>query len=48
MQHQNPKEIFGRRLEQARRMRGLSLRGLSEAAGDKVRTMPFIDMNAAT
>jgi Zn-dependent peptidase ImmA (M78 family) len=36
MQHQNPKEIFGRRLEQARRMRGMSLRGLSEATGDKV------------
>ena len=36
MQHQNAKEIFGRRLEQARRMRGMSLRGLSEATGDKV------------
>jgi len=36
MQQQNPKEIFGRRLEQARRMRGLSLRSLSEATGDKI------------
>jgi Zn-dependent peptidase ImmA (M78 family)/transcriptional regulator with XRE-family HTH domain len=36
MRHQDPKEIFGRRLEQGRRMRGLSLRKLSEATGNKV------------
>jgi len=36
MQHNDPKEIFARRLEQARRMRGLSLRALSEATGGKV------------
>jgi Zn-dependent peptidase ImmA (M78 family) len=31
-----PKEIFGRRLSQARRMRGMSLRALAEATGGKV------------
>jgi len=36
MQNNDPKEIFARRLEQARRMRGLSLRALSEATGGKV------------
>ncbi|MEW6668141.1 MAG: XRE family transcriptional regulator [Thermodesulfobacteriota bacterium] len=36
MKSQDPKTIFGRRLEQARRMRGLSLRALSEATGGKV------------
>ncbi len=36
MKSQDPKDIFGRRLEQARRMRGLSLRALSEATGGKV------------
>lgn len=36
MKSQDPKTIFGRRLEQARRMSGLSLRALSEATGSKV------------
>jgi len=36
MKPQDPKEIFGRRLAQARRMRGMSLRGVAEAIGGKV------------
>jgi len=36
MNQQDPKEIFGRRLSQARRMRGMSLRAVAEAIGGKV------------
>ncbi|MBE0597455.1 MAG: helix-turn-helix domain-containing protein [Desulfuromonadales bacterium] len=36
MKPQDPKEIFGRRLSQARRMRGMSLRAVAEAIGGKV------------
>jgi len=36
VKHQDPKEIFGRRLSQARRMRGMSLRSVAEAIGGKV------------
>lgn len=36
MKQQDPKEIFGRRLSQARRMRGMSLRAVAEAIGGKV------------
>jgi len=32
----DPKEIFGQRLAQARRMRGMSLRALAEATGGKI------------
>jgi Zn-dependent peptidase ImmA (M78 family) len=36
MTQQGPKEIFGKRLSQARRMRGMSLRAVAEAIGGKV------------
>lgn len=36
MKQLDPKEIFGRRLAQARRMRGMSLRAVAEAIGGKV------------
>ena len=36
MSRPDPKEVFGRRLEQARKMRGLSLRALADAAGGRV------------
>lgn len=36
MSRPDPKEVFGRRLEQARRMRGLSLRALADATEGKV------------
>lgn len=36
MKKQDPKEIFGRRLAQARRMRGMSLRAVAEATGGKI------------
>lgn len=36
VKEQDPKEIFGRRLSQARRMRGMSLRAMAEAIGGKV------------
>lgn len=36
MNNQEPKDIFGRRLSQARRMRGMSLRAVAEAMGGLV------------
>lgn len=36
MNQQDPKAIFGKRLSQARRMRGMSLRAVAEAIGGKV------------
>jgi len=36
VKQQDPKDIFGRRLSQARRMRGMSLRAVAEAIGGKV------------
>lgn len=36
MKKQEPKEIFGQRLAQARKMRGMSLRALAEATGGKI------------
>lgn len=36
MKKQEPKDIFGQRLAQARRMRGMSLRALAEATGGKI------------
>jgi Zn-dependent peptidase ImmA (M78 family) len=36
MSKEDPRKVFGRRLEQARLMRGLSLRELAEATGGKV------------
>lgn len=36
MSNQEPKEVFGRRLSQARRMRGMSLRAVAEALGGQV------------
>lgn len=36
MKKQEPKEIFGQRLAQARRMHGMSLRALAEATGGKI------------
>lgn len=36
MNNQEPREVFGRRLSQARRMRGMSLRAMAEALGGLV------------